>query len=236
MMKILRTLFIVIILLFCNIKVCHTYSNKTIIPQNLDNKNRINTLQNKIIQLDYMIFKFIHLNIKCKFLDYFIQLSNIIYSTVHFNYSLTMFIIIISIILIYKHSKKHFYSNLLNLFIVLLVSITINDIIKRMVCRLRPISIFGIDNMHTVLETKYTKSFPSGHTQLAFTICTFMLFLIRKCYVSYIFTSIIIGLERIYIGNHFPSDILGGAILGITTTYVTLLALSFIKKIIHRCM
>ncbi len=60
------------------------------------------------------------------------------------------------------------------------------------------------------------KSFPSGHTTAAFSTMT-ALFLVgdkRISWTAYIF-AFLMGLARIYLVVHFPSDVLGGIIVGV---------------------
>lgn len=61
-------------------------------------------------------------------------------------------------------------------------------------------------------------SFPSGHTLTAFTVATvFCLFNLKNrilCAFTMLF-ALLIGYTRIYLGVHFPSDILGGMVMGI---------------------
>jgi len=62
-------------------------------------------------------------------------------------------------------------------------------------------------------------SFPSGHTWTAFAVAAFMvLFFGRKYWWAYL-VAVAIGYSRMYVGAHFPIDVLGGAVCG------TLLAL-----------
>ncbi|MDX1919716.1 MAG: phosphatase PAP2 family protein [Candidatus Caenarcaniphilales bacterium] len=63
----------------------------------------------------------------------------------------------------------------------------------------------------------HNESFPSGHTLTAFTIATvFCLFNLKNrllCIFGFLF-SLLIGYTRIYLGVHFPTDILGGIAFG----------------------
>lgn len=59
------------------------------------------------------------------------------------------------------------------------------------------------------------KSFPSGHTTAAFSTMTALFFTGNKRYswTAFIF-AILMGISRIYLVVHFPSDVLGGIIVG----------------------
>lgn len=62
-------------------------------------------------------------------------------------------------------------------------------------------------------------SFPSDHAILFFSLSTCIFLISKKAGVfSFIYTFLIICFPRIYFGFHYPSDILGGAIIGIAIT------------------
>ena len=101
------------------------------------------------------------------------------------------------------------------IFVVLLSAIS-NLILKRFVDRARP----GIEHMVSV----ETLSYPSGHAMSAMAFYGFLMFLFYKFKIN-VFLKIgvilllgllilSIGLSRIYLGVHFPSDIAGGYIAG----------------------
>jgi len=62
-------------------------------------------------------------------------------------------------------------------------------------------------------------SFVSSHAANIFAVATFSSLLIRKrLYTILIFMwALLIGYSRVYLGVHFPGDVLGGAVLGILT-------------------
>ncbi len=62
-------------------------------------------------------------------------------------------------------------------------------------------------------------SFPSDHAVLFFSLATGIYLISRKTgMLAYLFVILFIGLPRIYMGYHYPTDILIGAIIGILIT------------------
>lgn len=66
------------------------------------------------------------------------------------------------------------------------------------------------------LTTAHNASFPSGHTSAAFALATSFSLINHKWYVvipSYTWASLV-GYSRLYLGVHYPTDIIAGAIVG----------------------
>ena|SRR3989338_1629926 len=64
------------------------------------------------------------------------------------------------------------------------------------------------------LLTNGSGSFPSGHMALLFALGTALFFLNRRWGVWFLALSFLVGLARVAAGVHWPTDILGGAVLG----------------------
>ena len=95
-----------------------------------------------------------------------------------------------------------------------------NLIIKPWVARPRPYvdqsSIFYQYWLQVGQNVESDKSFPSGHTTAAFDCMTPVFILGNKRLKCLALTfAILMGLARIYLCVHFPSDVLGGMIIGI---------------------
>jgi undecaprenyl-diphosphatase len=59
-----------------------------------------------------------------------------------------------------------------------------------------------------------TGSFPSGHTATAFACATVIAWAWPKAAVPVFVLAALVGWSRVYVGVHYPLDVLGGALLG----------------------
>lgn len=64
-------------------------------------------------------------------------------------------------------------------------------------------------------------SFPSDHAAMFFALATMMWLKWRRLgLIAYLYTLVVVCLPRIYVGDHYPSDILAGAAIGIGSAYL----------------
>lgn len=95
-----------------------------------------------------------------------------------------------------------------------------NEIIKNLVRRPRPFYTFT--ELTTVIPRPSQFSFPSGHTSASFAAATvFFRNLPKKAGVPAIVLASLIGFSRLYLGVHYPTDVLGGALLGSFLGYLS---------------
>ena len=89
--------------------------------------------------------------------------------------------------------------------------------------RPRPYLVLNDLNLFTGLSND--SSYPSGHTVRAFAGALALSYNYRRLSYVMIPFAIAAGLSRIYLGVHYPSDIIGGALLGLGVFLITALIL-----------
>lgn len=124
----------------------------------------------------------------------------------------TQVAIIALLVLFFLFKVLHHRRELILVIWVVLGSTILNEILKTVFHRARP-------TIHRIVEANGF-SFPSGHSMAAFSLYGVIAFLLwrhlstslgRGLLILFsIFMIIMIGVSRIYLGVHYPSDVLGG--------------------------
>jgi membrane-associated phospholipid phosphatase len=107
----------------------------------------------------------------------------------------------------------------------LLISIGIGQLIsealKVTINRERPADRYPYEIF--VSSATHGGSFPSGHTSLAFSTATTLALDYKRWYIvvpAYLWAGTV-AYSRMYLGKHYPSDVLGGIIIGIGSGYLS---------------
>jgi len=93
------------------------------------------------------------------------------------------------------------------------------EILKITINRERPADKYPTEIF--VLTPTHGGSFPSGHTSLAFSTATTLALDYRKWYIvvpAFLWAGSV-GYSRMYLGKHYPGDVLAGAAIGIASGY-----------------
>ncbi len=122
------------------------------------------------------------------------------------------------VLLAFRKTRRLGVFCMVSMLIGLLVT---NLVIKNWVARVRPYEL--IDGLQRIIEAQHDYSFPSGHTTNSLA-CAWVLFrrAPKKYGVTALVLAILISLSRLYVGVHYPTDVLGGAVIGICSATLAL--------------
>lgn len=93
----------------------------------------------------------------------------------------------------------------------------VTPLLKFMVNRPRPYETLGFTPLLTSLDSS---AFPSGHAAFFFALGTGIFFVNRRAGWWFLAAAFLIGLARVFVGVHWPTDILGGALIGIASAFL----------------
>ncbi|MGI6721239.1 MAG: phosphatase PAP2 family protein [Anaerovoracaceae bacterium] len=120
--------------------------------------------------------------------------------------------IVISVILLIPRKTRKVA--LLALAALLAAYVIDNLILKNLVARPRPYDV--IPGLHSLIGAQNDYSFPSGHAGSSFAAAVVLFNGLSQKY-SWVFLVLaaLISLSRLYVGVHYPTDVLCGALIGI---------------------
>lgn len=87
-----------------------------------------------------------------------------------------------------------------------------NEVLKSWVARPRP--FVTLSDVRLLVNRPSDFSFPSGHTTTSFAPAAAFYRKHKPLGTAALVLAVVIGLSRIYIGVHYPLDVLGGALVG----------------------
>lgn len=159
--------------------------------------------------LDIYIFYIINLSLQNPFFNFLMPLITTIGSYV-------IWIVICVILAIFGGEKGRNVAIIL--FIAIIFGHIISEVLKYIILRPRPYEVLqGVHQMAFVDN----ESFPSGHATSIFIGCV----ILGKKYgymILFLILAFIVSFSRIYLGVHYPSDVIAGALLGVGISLIVL--------------
>ena len=132
----------------------------------------------------------------------------------------SLFVLCVLVIFLSIIFKK---KNIRNIACLCLLALLIADgialLLKNLVAEPRP--FISLDNVRLLIVEDDPMSFPSGHTTSTCAVLFTLIFKYKDKLLTFIlvFCCFLIGFSRLYVGVHYPFDILAGATIGILSAY-----------------
>lgn len=137
------------------------------------------------------------------------------------------------LVLRYNYRDRRY---LVTFFVSLLITALITTVLKQLIGRPRPeFSLPGVIVPYPCLDLwckAESLSFPSFHAAVSFCSAYILGYGKRRHDLIWYSVAAVIAFSRIYLGKHFPSDVLAGTLLGLTVGFIMmrLLKIDLISK------
>ncbi len=164
-------------------------------------------MMNKIRKCDIYLLHFINETLKCKILDLVMPLLTFLGSAT--------FCVIFALMTLTSELKQLKQLGILTS-LSIITSGVLTYLIKRFINRIRPYINFPDLNIKKIGVDDY--SFPSGHTTAAFSIGVSIAVTFTGISAIVVIGAFLVGISRIYLGVHYPTDVFGGILIGTIST------------------
>lgn len=124
---------------------------------------------------------------------------------------------VILVYVLYQKEKTWRWPVACFMFLSVFTTNLLNQVVKYIVARPRPIhEEHFTDIIHAIEKFDASYSFFSAHSSSSFALAVFALLVVRKTYftVAVLCWAFIVGYSRIYVGKHYPLDVLVGIVFG----------------------
>lgn len=172
-----------------------------------------------ITNLDSVILQYIQNNFHSPFMD------KVMIIFTHLGEQGAIWIIIALLLLLRKNTRR---ISMVVLGALLLNALLGEVLLKNLIHRARPFIGMAPDTLLIAKPLSY--SFPSGHTASSFAAAGVLMKHFNKYGSMFFILASIIAFSRLYLYVHYPSDVLGGIILGLISSKITIYAFSRMKN------
>ncbi len=170
----------------------------------------MDNLIEKIYEIDHSILLFIQENLRCPAITPIMDISS---KLVNLG---ALWVIIGITLLIFKKTRLLGMMTLSSLLLCLLIN---NVVIKNAVARARPFDTYN--DLSPLIKKPWDSSFASGHTTASFAAAgIFVRFTPRPIAVLSVVYAFMVAFSRLYLGVHYPTDVLCGMIIGVTGSMI----------------
>jgi undecaprenyl-diphosphatase len=151
-----------------------------------------------------------------------IEEYDLFWSTVTNIYTWIPLFLFFFLLIFWKYPRKEAIYITLTVISLIVFVLVATDLTKGFFERPRPNNNTEINSIIRVLKNPSSFSFFSGHAASSFSITTIIILFLRKkvkwCWIFYVWP-LLFALSRIYVGVHYPVDIIVGAIVGLLTAF-----------------
>lgn len=156
-----------------------------------------------LTNIDFAILDFIRNHLTCSPLDTIVPLITRLGDGGIFWIALAV------LLLIPRKTRKLGVAMAISMILDLLLC---NILLKPLVARIRP---YDLREVALLIEAPHDYSFPSGHTAVSFAAAGALTFMKARGKVPALVLAALIALSRLYLYVHYPTDVLGGVLVGL---------------------
>lgn len=121
------------------------------------------------------------------------------------------------IILLAINTRKYWPVIWRSVLAVVISRLFLTEIIRFLWPRPRP---FIAESVNLLIEKNPTPSFPSGHAAFYFALSFVLFFYNKKIGLFFLIATLLMTISRIFVGIHWPLDILAGAVVGLISAFL----------------
>ncbi|HEU5140364.1 MAG TPA: phosphatase PAP2 family protein [Bacillales bacterium] len=119
---------------------------------------------------------------------------------------------ILAVLLLFIKDRKAAFAGVVGIVVGMVLDVLIQLVYSR------PHPFMAMDNIQLLAEKEMSASFPSDTAMMAFAAAMAICLASRKWgWLSFLAAGII-AISRVYVGFHFPGDVLAGAVIGLAVT------------------
>ncbi|MBI5181614.1 MAG: phosphatase PAP2 family protein [Nitrospirae bacterium] len=118
-----------------------------------------------------------------------------------------------AVLLFISGKKKERIFLILLIGTVLIADFIASQVLKNTFARIRPCN--ALQGAHLLVGCTGSYSFPSSHAVNITVFATLISFKYRYLMIPVIILAVFVSFSRIYVGAHYPLDVLGGALIGL---------------------
>jgi len=119
------------------------------------------------------------------------------------------------------------------IFTILISDQVSSFVVKPLVGRIRPCN--ALEGVHLLVGCSGSFSFTSSHAANMFAAATLFSFFYSKARYYFFTYAAMIAYSRVYVGVHYPFDVIGGAVLGFIAAWIIVIIYKYILvKYLHK--